>query len=118
MYHTIAYRATSLIRTFAVLLALLAASTTAAFSLDLETARSGGLVGEVDSGFIAIPPGAGAEAQTLVATVNQERRAAYTEIASKNSISIEVAGQRTFEKRFPGFPAGTWVQIQGKWSKK
>jgi uncharacterized protein len=111
-------RANALFRTAALLFTLLMASTAAAFAIDLETARSKGLVGEVDNGYIAIPPGAGAEAQPLVGTVNQERRAAYAGIATKNGISVEVAGQRTFEKRFPGFPAGTWVQIQGKWSRK
>jgi len=50
--------------------------------------------------------------------VNQQRREAYAGIAAKNGITLEVAGQRTFEKRYPGFPAGTWVQMQGKWSKK
>jgi uncharacterized protein len=110
-------RANAVFRTAALLFTLLMAST-AAFAIDLETARSKGLVGEVDNGYIAVPPGAGTEAQPLVGTVNQERRAAYADIATKNGISVEVAGQRTFEKRFPVFPAGTWVQVQGKWSRK
>jgi hypothetical protein len=114
----IADRATTFLRTVALLFALLMATTVSAFALDLETARSSGLIGEVDSGYIAIPPGAGAEAQPLVGTVNQERRAAYAEIAAKNGISIDLAGQRTFEKRYPAFPVGTWVRIQGKWSRK
>ena len=111
-------RAYTFFRTLAVCVALTATSAVAAFALDLETARSKGLVGEVDNGYIAIPPGAGDEAKQLVGGVNTERRAAYAEIATKNGISVETAGQRTFEKRYPGFPAGTWVQMQGKWSKK
>jgi len=77
MQHTKANRVTSILRTFAVLLALLATATTAAFALDLETARAKGLIGEVDNGYIAIPPGAGTEAQALVGSVNQQRREAY-----------------------------------------
>ncbi len=118
MHITTPLRANVFFRTAALLFTLLMASTASAYAIDLETARSKGLVGEVDSGYIAIPPGAGAEAQPLVGTVNQERRAAYADIATKNGVSLEVAGQRTFEKRFPGFPAGTWVQVQGKWSRK
>lgn len=111
-------RATSFFRIITLLIALVTATTMSAFAIDLETARSKGLVGEVDNGYIAIPPGAGTDAQPLVGTVNQERRAAYADIAAKNGISVEVAGQRTFEKRYPGFPTGTWVQLQGKWSRK
>jgi len=50
--------------------------------------------------------------------VNKQRLAVYSEIAAKNGISVEVTGQRTFEKRYPSFPAGTWVKIKGVWSKK
>jgi len=105
-------------RTFLIIFTLLAASVTSAYSLDLETARSKGLAGEVDDGYIAIPPGAGTEAQELVKTVNQERNAVYSDIAQKNGISVEATGQRTFEKRYPGFPAGTWVKMKGAWSQK
>ncbi len=105
-------------RTIAIVAALLAVVTTTAFSIDLESARARGLVGEVDNGYLAIPPGAGAEGQQLVGSVNKERQAAYTDIAAKNGISVVAAGERTFEKRLPGFPAGTWIQVHGKWSKK
>lgn len=90
----------------------------AVYALDLATARTRGLAGEVDNGYLAIPPGASNEAQDLVNTVNQERRAAYSSLATKNNVTAEVSGQLTFEKRYPSFPAGTWVKIQGKWIKK
>jgi hypothetical protein len=112
------YRLVTLAKTFVLFLTLFAASAASAFALDLETARAKGLIGEVDDGYIAIPPGKGAEAQQLVETVNQERRAVYIDIAKKNGISVEVTGQRTFEKRYPAFPAGTWVKIKGTWSQK
>ncbi len=118
MHNNITFRTATILKSFVLLLAIITATASAAFAIDLDTARSLGLVGEVDNGYIAIPPGAGTEARPLVGTVNQERRAAYAEIAAKNSITLDAAGQRTFEKRFPTFPAGTWVQIQGKWSKK
>jgi uncharacterized protein len=112
------YRLVTLAKTFVLFLTIFAASAVSAFALDLETARTKGLIGEVDDGYIAIPPGKSAEAQKLVETVNLERRAVYADIAQKNGISVEVTGQRTFEKRYPGFPAGTWVKIKGAWSQK
>lgn len=112
------YRLATLAKTFVLFFTILAASAASAFALDLETARAKGLVGEVDNGYIAIPPGAGTEAQQLVETVNKQRQTVYSEIATKNGISVEVTGQRTFEKRYPDFPAGTWVKIKDAWSKK
>ncbi|NTV61633.1 MAG: YdbL family protein [Chlorobiaceae bacterium] len=98
--------------------ALMISWSASVLALDLPTARSQGLVGEVDSGYIAIPPGASQEAKSLVTAINNERRAAYTSLAVKNGVTIEISGQLTFEKRYPSFPAGTWVQIQGKWLRK
>lgn len=90
----------------------------ALFAIDLQTALSKGLAGEVDSGYLAIPPGASNEAQPLVNSVNNQRRSAYASLAQKNGVTPEVAGQATFEKRYPQFPPGTWVKIQGRWMQK
>ncbi|MBL6956339.1 MAG: YdbL family protein [Chlorobium phaeobacteroides] len=97
---------------------LLLSFTTSAFAIDLKTALSKGLAGEVDSGYLAIPPGASGEARPLVSSVNSERRAAYVSLGQKNGVTTEIAGKATFEKRYPGFPPGTWVQIQGRWTQK
>ncbi|NTW10241.1 MAG: YdbL family protein [Chlorobiaceae bacterium] len=101
-----------------LLIAFLISCSQAVLALDLATARSKGLVGEIDSGYLAIPPGASGEAKPLVDTINSERRMAYASLAAKNGVTMEISGQLTFEKRYPAFPAGTWVQIQGKWLRK
>lgn len=111
-------RTATIFKTFIIVCTLLAASVTTAFAIDLETARNKGLIGEVDNGYIAIPPGATQEAKGLVESVNQQRRAVYADIAAKTGISSDAAGQRTFEKRSPEFPVGTWMQMKGVWSKK
>ena len=100
------------------LLLMLSLMAAPAFALDLDTALSKGLAGEVDDGYLAVPPGASNEAQGLIGSVNQKRKAAYAEIATKNGVTTEVAGKVTFEKRYPGFPAGTWVRMQGVWARK
>lgn len=114
-----AHHLSALSRTFVLFIAMLTLSAATAFAIDLETAKAKGLIGEVDNGYIAIPPGvASTEVQQLVSTVNQQRKTVYTEIAAKNGITLEATGQRTFEKRYPDMPAGTWVQMKGAWSKK
>jgi len=113
-----AYRKAALAKTVVLFITLLFAFTSSAFALDLETALTKGLVGEVDDGYIAIPPKVGNEAAGLVDEVNGKRLDVYKEIAEKNGISVEATGQRTFQKRYPDFPAGTWVKIQGTWSQK
>lgn len=112
------YHIATLVRTFVLFLTLIATSAVSALALDFDTARSKGLVGEVDNGYIAIPPGAGNEGAGLVSVVNKQRQAVYEQIAEKNGISVEATGQRTFQKRYPDFPAGTWVKMNGSWSRK
>ncbi len=101
-----------------LVLALTLSLNAEAFALDLQTALSKGLAGEVDTGYLGIPPGAGNEAQSFVNSVNTERRAAYNSLAEKNGVTPEIAGQATFEKRYPSLPVGTWVNIQGRWMQK
>lgn len=99
-------------------IALLLSLSTTVFAIDLRTALSKGVAGEVDSGYLAIPPGATNEAQSLVDSVNNKRRTVYSSLAEKNGVTPEIAGTATFEMRYPEFPAGTWVKIQGRWIQK
>ncbi|ASQ90424.1 hypothetical protein CHL67_05350 [Prosthecochloris sp. GSB1] len=98
--------------------ALLLSFTGSALAIDLDGALKKGVAGEVDNGYLAVPPGASREAAELIGTVNNERRSAYQELARKNGVTPEIAGKVTFEKRYPGFPPGTWISIQGRWSQK
>ena len=102
----------------AVIIMLLIASAAPAFALDLETARATGVAGEVDNGLLAAPPGAAGDAQGLISTINNSRRAEYASVAAKNNLSLDVVGGMMFQKIYSRLPAGTWVQVQGKWAKK
>ncbi|MEI7787577.1 MAG: YdbL family protein [Chlorobiaceae bacterium] len=88
------------------------------FALDLETARSKGLAGEVDNGLLSVPPGAPADAQALITTINNSRRAEYAKVAAKNNLELDAVGGMMFQKIYARLPVGTWVQMQGKWAKK
>jgi len=105
-------------KTSVLVLIIILSISSAAFALDLETARSQGLAGETDSGLLAKPPGADNAAVPLITTVNAQREAEYTRIAAQNSITSEVVGKMMFEKIFTKLPSGTWVRVNGSWSRK
>ncbi len=110
--------ATRCMKSIALFAIILLSFHPALLAIDLQTALSKGLAGEVDNGYLAIPPGSSNEAQSLVSSVNNQRRSAYASLAQKNGVTPEIAGQATFEKRYPQFPSGTWVKIQGRWMQK
>lgn len=91
------------------------------YAIDLATARATGLVGETDKGYLAIPPGAkpSAETQTLINNVNAVRKADFTAQSKKSGVDIELVGIRMFQiKIYPSLSPGTWVKIQGNWTRK
>ncbi|HWQ25268.1 MAG TPA: YdbL family protein [Chlorobaculum sp.] len=99
--------------------ALIASSITVpAYAIDLESARAKGNVGEMDNGYLAVPPGAGSEGQELVGTINAQRKAEYANVAAQNKITLDAVGRMMFEKIYLRLPSGTWIQMQGKWMKK
>lgn len=97
---------------------LLGASSTLAFAIDLDGAKSQGLVGEQPNGFLGVVK-ATPDAVQLAADINTKRRAAYERIAKENGITLEqvatLAGQKAIDKTL----AGAYVQTpQGQWLKK
>lgn len=92
-----------------------------ASAIDLASARAAGMVGETDSGLLAVPPGASVsgEVQGLIREVNASRQADFSAKSQSTGVAATVVGSRMFEaKIYPSLPSGTWVQIQGKWIKK
>lgn len=106
-------------RFFRRTLATLALSCTLAapvFALELDQAKSQGLVGETNMGYIAaVKPSA--EVDELVISINSQRKVHYQEIADKNNISLQAvearAGLKAIEKTTPGGFVNTgdgWIQ--------
>lgn len=87
------------------------------FSLDLQTAKTQGLVGETLTGYLA-PIQSTPEAQQLVKTINGKRKAHYQEIAKRNGTSLQaveqLAGKKAIEKTAPG----QFIKTSGGWKKK
>ncbi|OIQ03176.1 MAG: DUF1318 domain-containing protein [Zetaproteobacteria bacterium CG06_land_8_20_14_3_00_59_53] len=90
-----------------------------ASAADLRSAKAAGYVGEQPNGYLGIVPGAPGDVPGLVADINQQRRAAYQNIAQSNGTSLgtveQLAGRKAIEKT----PAGQFVQSpSGQWVRK
>ena len=90
-----------------------------AFAADLKTAKEQGWVGEQNNGYLGLvksdaPP----DIKALVAEVNGQRKAQFTQIAAKNGIAeadaAKVFAREAAERTLPGNyiqnPAGGWVK--------
>jgi uncharacterized protein YdbL (DUF1318 family) len=102
-----------------LLLALALAIPLAGAALDLDGARSQGLVGEQTDGYVGAVKGqGGAELSQLVAQVNAKRLAAYQEIAREQGTPVEAVAALAGQKLIARMPAGSWIGDQGRWYQK
>ncbi|MCP9453307.1 MAG: YdbL family protein [Nitrospira sp.] len=88
------------------------------YALSLEEAKERGLVGERKNGYLGLVDPSNREAQQLVRDINEKRRRAYQDIASRDGMNIGVveslAGEKAFEKTKPGH----YIEGPGGWMKK
>ncbi|SRR5690554_167732 len=87
-------------RVIVLLSALLVAFSS--FALDIDTAKTQGLVGEQTNGYLGLVVNNHAEATTLVSNVNKLRKEKYMEIASKQKTALSnietLAGSKLVER--------------------
>lgn len=92
--------------------------TQSAYAIDLQTAKSQGLVGEVSSGYLEAVETPTAEIKVLLTEINGKRKAKYQEIATRNNISLkdveQLAGKKAIEKSKPG----SFIKSGSSWQKK
>lgn len=89
-----------------------------AFALDLQQARSQGLVGETLTGYVAAVK-SGGEVDALVADVNAQRRAEYNRIATQNGQTADVVGKLASEQIINGLPSGAYYKgADGGWKQR
>ena len=88
------------------------------WALELQDAKSQGLVGETPSGYLAPVGSVTSEISALVININNQRKAEYQRIATKNSIALSdveaLAGKKAIEKS----AAGHYVKLNGQWQKR
>ena len=90
-----------------------------AWSLDLEEARSQGLLGERADGYVGVVVAKPSpEVVELAGQVNAKRRAHYAEIAARNATPIEAVSALAGKKLIENAPSGQWVKPDGAWVKK
>lgn len=90
-----------------------------AFAADLKTAKDQGWIGEQTNGYLGVVKNdAPADVKALVADVNAQRKAQFSQIAAKNGITeaeaatifAREAAARTSPGNYVQNPAGAWVR--------
>jgi len=102
---------------FTVILLLLAFVSAPGYALNLQEAKKSGFVGEKPNGYLGVVKGGG-DVQSLVKSINDQRRKKYQQIAKKNNTSLKnveaLAGKKAIDKT----SAGQYVFRGGKPVKK
>lgn len=89
-----------------------------AFALSLDQAKAQGLVGETPSGYLGAVK-SGGEVNTLVNSINSQRKAEYDRIAKQNGQPRSVVESLAAKKAYEMTPAGQFLQsADGSWKKK
>lgn len=89
-----------------------------AFSMDLQTAKDQGLVGETPSGYLEAVKSTSPEVNSLIENINAQRKQKFKEIAARNNTTLEavelLAGKKAIEKSAPG----SYIKLGGSWQQK
>ena len=85
---------------------------------NLSSTKSSGLVGETDSGYLAVVDSNELSLINFVKGINEKRKHQYQAIAKKNSVSLDTVEQQAGGKLIRKTPNGEYVRISGKWKRK
>ena len=99
---------------------LLLSFSTFSAALSMDQAKSQGLIGETSSGYLSsVKPTANAAVSSLITSINQQRKAAFTAKAAKAGVSVDVMAKRVAQRLFQKAPKGAYLKSPaGKWYKK
>jgi uncharacterized protein YdbL (DUF1318 family) len=91
-----------------------------AWAIDLDSAKSQGLVGEANTGYLAaVKTPASAEVRALIQEVNAKRRAEFERTASNTGATLEQVALRFYELAVQRTAPGNYYQDpSGRWQKK
>jgi len=92
-----------------------------AASATIETAKSQCVVGEQIDGYLGVVDGAtiSQNVEREIRAVNQQRKAAYADLAGRNGVTIDDAEMLTAERLINAAPSGHCVQdSSGSWTRK
>ncbi|MCH2038677.1 MAG: YdbL family protein [Rickettsiales bacterium] len=105
-------------RYIAVIVLALSISSTA-HALDLQTAKSKGLIGEMHTGYLGVVE-ANKEVEALVADINAKRKAAYQKISNENGQPLHVVESLAAKKLYNKLKPSEYFMPDGSkdWQKK
>ena len=91
-----------------------------AWAIDIDDAKSQGLVGEATNGYLAaVKSPASTEVKALISEVNAKRTAQFEKAAAKTGASVEQVQYRFYELAVQRTKSGNFYQDQnGNWKKK
>ncbi len=91
-----------------------------AWAIDIGTAKSQGLVGEANSGYLAaVKAPASADVKALISSVNAKRRAEFERTARNTSTTVTQVSHRFYELAVQRTRAGNYYQgAGGRWKRK
>ena len=91
-----------------------------AWAIDINAAKSQGLVGEARTGYVAaVETPASAEVKALIASVNAKRKAQFERTAKKTNTTVPQVANRFYELAVQKTRPGHFYQDRnGRWKKK
>ena len=91
-----------------------------AWAIDISTAKSQGLVGEANNGYLAaVQTPASGEVRALIAEVNAKRRGEFERTAASTGTTIKQVALRFYELAVQRTERGHYFQDpSGRWKKK
>lgn len=105
-------------RILAMVVAFLGLMAAPAWALELHEARAQGLVGERADGYVEAISNAGG-VSSLVASVNEKRKAEYARIAKEKHQPLDVVGKLAAVEIIKGLEAGaSYKDDSGAWKKR
>jgi uncharacterized protein YdbL (DUF1318 family) len=109
----------TLTKLFTATLLLLLVSTQS-FALTMDQAKTQGLIGETNSGYLAsVKANPSAAVAAVIRSINQKRKAAFTSKAAKAGVSVSVMAKRVAQRLYQKAAPGNYLQTSaGKWYKK
>ena len=108
-------------KTILVALTFMLGLSSAAFAMDLDSAKTQGLVGEQQNGYIGlVTTNPSRDVETLVNDINARRHAAYESVAAQTEgAKLADVEKLAAAKLIARTPSGQIVQdVEGKWVKK
>ncbi|MCP5361751.1 MAG: YdbL family protein [Hyphomicrobiales bacterium] len=87
-------------------------------AIDLQSARTEGLVGELPTGYVKAL-GGGAEISALVSEINDKRKQEYERISRENGQPVDIVAKLAAEQIIAKLPSGAKYQdTSGNWQKR